>query len=73
MLAALLTYIIAVKAPGGSDIVLFRSAATAILHGESPYTAIPALVPPQLETGHHVSGAESCGTAYPARPRIPGP
>ena len=43
MLAALLTYIIAVKRPEGSDIVLFHRAPAAILHGESPHTALPGL------------------------------
>jgi hypothetical protein len=46
MLAAFLTYIVAVKRPEGSDIMLLRAAAVAVVHGESPYIAIAGLTYP---------------------------
>jgi len=46
MVAALLTYVIAVKRPGDSDIMLFYTAATAILHGKNAYAVLPGLTYP---------------------------
>ena len=46
ILAGFLTYVIAVKQPQDSDILLLRAAAAAIVHGESPYAAITGLTYP---------------------------